>query len=504
MINGKVDIVIKKDNFAYITANNDKLFNLILKSFIRSVKVYNNLYRRYDIVTRKFYSLINKGTIVKVNAGLIDFLVYSSDKRKIQYSLTDERNKASFEDTEVVSEFPDNVRLFDYQKEAVNAILSKPYTCIQIPTGTGKTLIAASVIKTYKEKYRNNGILYVVPTLKLMKEATERFIKYGIKVKNTGLPFDFDCVNIVTYTSLCVKTIDKLDYNTINCIIFDECHRIKGEKSNKIIHNFKNLNFCLGLSATVSKNIETKQKLSDLDEDDMKIVGIFGKPSYYMPIVEAIDNDFIAKLKVHLHRIKVNYDEATENENFWFDVKDKIIYNEDRINEISKHIHDVIAENNYKTVCIYTPEKKMSQDYMTSFYNYLSDKEKDEYKVFMTYGSSKYDVIVDGKIYNVNDEITKVELNDAILDTNIPTVFSATTYFKEGIDIPNLEALFIIMGGKSETQIKQILGRVMRNFQTKEYANIYEFVDKQVVLKVQLNKRLNIYNKDYNATFVKD
>lgn len=499
-----VNIKIRKDNYAYITTNDCKLFNLILKSFTRNIKIYNRFLRKYTIKTTNFYSLVDSGSVIKVNAGLIDFLLESFNKRGVNYSLQNERQIAEFEDSDIIDYFNNGMKLFDYQKDAVKSIVKKPYTCIQVPTGAGKTLISASIIKTYKQKYKNKGILYVVPTLKLMKEATDRFNQYGISVKNTGVPFDCDSVNIITYTSLCVKDIDKADYNSISCIIFDECHRIKGDKSNKVIHKFNNLNMCVGVSATVSKNIETKQKLIDLDEDDIKIMGIFGKPAYYMPIIDAINDDFIAKLKVHFCNLNIKYAEEVRNETFWPDIKENVIYNKDRIDKIGSIMYETIKKNNYKTVCIYTPEKRMSQDYMLSFYNKLTDEEKQNYLVLMTYGSSKYETIINDKVYSVDDDLSKIEYNNAILDPNKTTIFSATTYFKEGIDIPNLEALFIIVGGKSETQIKQILGRIMRTFNKKEYAHAYEFVDNQVVLKSQINKRLNIYNRDYKASFVKD
>ena len=131
---------------------------------------------------------------------------------------------------------------------------------------------------------------------------------------------------------------------------------------------------------------------------------------------------------------------------------------------------------------------------------YMRDKKEERF--ILTYGGNKYDEIVDGHLIHLNgDMITDAENN--IRDPNKLTIFSATTYFFEGINITNIQAVINVYGGRSSTRVKQQVGRAVRLFEGKEIAYIYEIWDKNPIFESQLKTRLNIYKKEYNAEIKK-
>lgn len=492
-----VHIRIEKDNYAYITTGSAKLFNLIVKSYTRETKEYNIYWKRYVNVTKKQYRLVNNRTTIKVKAGTIPFLVSSFSKRDIEYDIEDNRNDFRLDKNDIELQLNAIVKLRDYQEQAVRAAFNNRYCSLQLMTGSGKTEVSASIIKTYL-KDSNKAALYVVPTIRLQKEAKERFEKYGIGVSIKPKTIIKGKVNILTYLGLVRSNIDTSYKNAVGLLIFDEAQHLKAAKNSNIVHNFHNLDMCIGLSATLTENIQTKTQLNKLNNDDFGVFGSTGYPVYYKSIEETINDKFVTPIEVH---VLLNYDDIklSRDEMDWHTVKKEVLMSDDRTKYISEYITGVIKENNYNTMCILIPEVKWSQQFMLEFSKHYNDS-----KLYLTYGSDRYDEIVDGKIIKLDAE-EKVKALENIKNPDVKTVFSATSYMYEGIDITNMQALVNVYGGKSSTRVKQQIGRATRLFKDKDKAFIYEICDiNNPILKNQFNVRLNIYRKEYKAEIIID
>ena len=495
-----ITILVDIDNYMYITSDDVHIFNLLKKSFTRIVKKYNNYYRMYEEKQHLHYTLVDNGTVIKTKAGLLDFLCTSLHERNIKYVVNDKRDFANINNYSVKFKLSDDVILKDYQIDAVNSIIRNCFCCVQLPTGSGKTEVSASVLDAYLKTYLNTAALYVVPTIKLQEEAKERFEKYGIKT-NRQLPIKISCVNILTYATLVRSKIDYKQKDLVGCLIFDEQHHLKADKSSKIIHQYKRLKMCVGLSATITNNIENKNCLHDLDDDDFNVLGCTGKPVYYKIVKDSINEGNITPIKVSVlnnsHLVYLNDDDCVD----WLAIKRKIIMSNDRISLVAKYVKYLFdnSKGNLNTLCLLIPEINMSNMYMQEIYNNLKN---DDIKIYLLYGGNRYATFKDDKLVTLNDT-EKKEAENNIKNPNIKTVFSATSFFKEGIDIKNMQALINVCGGKSTTATKQTLGRVVRLFKGKKKAFIYEINDQfSIVLKKQLEKRLTVYEKEYNAEVV--
>jgi superfamily II DNA or RNA helicase len=71
-------------------------------------------------------------------------------------------------------------------------------------------------------------------------------------------------------------------------------------------------------------------------------------------------------------------------------------------------------------------------------------------------------------------------------------VILASTIFDQGVDIPILDALILAGGGASSGRLLQRVGRVIRTFENKSDAIVYDFLDNCKYLKNHSEKRFKI------------
>lgn len=538
----KLCIVIAKDNYAYLSIIGDdrdskeKLYKSLCKSYTREVSRYNNYFKMYEKIRERHYesfvgcidsdgfSLIRKcdkkklngdkshsvTTILKVKAGTIKFLTNSLSKQGIEYIIQDQRSYFVKPDGfSVVSRLDDKVTLRDYQIDAVNAVYnSDGFCCVQIPTGGGKTECAASIIKTYMaytEDMNKQSIVYVVPTIRLLNEAKSRFKKYDIPCDSETClkenSFRRGYVNLVTYMFFARRDISQEEYNSISVVLWDEMHHLKAPKSSQIVHNMSNLVLNVGLSATISADIEYKKYLKKLVSDDFNKFGSTGYPIYVKRIVETIEEGSVLPIKVHVlennEQIKLDGDDAQD----WHKIRKAVLQSPGRGELVASLIKHIVQNEKLNTICLLIPEIEWSHNFMLQVAESLKGTPYyKEAQIILTYGGNKYDIIENGQLVTVYDEEYKVKLDENIHNPDKLTIFSCTSYAYEGIDITNMQAIVNVYGGRSDTRVKQQAGRVMRLFSDKDVANIYEIYDKNnPILAQQFKIRLGIYTKSYDA-----
>jgi len=119
------------------------------------------------------------------------------------------------------------MKLRDYQERAIAELRSrlmqgKKRPVIQAPTGAGKTVIAAAIVKMAREK--NKTVLFTVPSLSLIDQTVERFRQNGItevgvmqgmhELTDYRMP-----VQVCSVQTLARRTIPRADL-----VLVDECH----------------------------------------------------------------------------------------------------------------------------------------------------------------------------------------------------------------------------------------------------------------------------------------
>jgi len=75
-------------------------------------------------------------------------------------------------------------------------------------------------------------------------------------------------------------------------------------------------------------------------------------------------------------------------------------------------------------------------------------------------------------------------------------VLFAVDIAKEGLDIPRLDRLFLVGGGRNEAEVEQKVGRIQRPFPGKQDAMVFDFVDSGIgIFMNQFWARRKVYRK---------
>ena len=117
--------------------------------------------------------------------------------------------------------------LRDYQWEMIaklrEAILGgSKRVVVQAPTGAGKTVVAAAIVKSALEK--GNRVIFAVPALELIDQTVARFESNGIHAIGVmqGMHFRTDPNQPVQVCS--VQTLNRRTIPVVDLVIIDECH----------------------------------------------------------------------------------------------------------------------------------------------------------------------------------------------------------------------------------------------------------------------------------------
>lgn len=197
-----------------------------------------------------------------------------------------------------------------YQAEALQASLDD-YTngikrqLIQLPTGTGKTILFANLLTHHKF---NKKLMVLLHREELAKQAIDKIHRYnpdysiGLEMgKSRALPSNN--VVVASVQSLGREGTGRL--NSINpeeysAIVIDECHRSTGASYKNVLDHFQinEINpyniLLLGVTATPNRS------------DGLGMALVFDKIVYQMPILTAINEGWLVDLKAF--RIRTNTD----------------------------------------------------------------------------------------------------------------------------------------------------------------------------------------------------
>jgi superfamily II DNA or RNA helicase len=186
------------------------------------------------------------------------------------------------------------------QKAAVAAWMRTRRGCIVMPTGTGKTEVALTIIAQMAV-----GTLVVAPVRDLMYQWHRRILEglgYDAGIIGDSV-FRVRSVSVTTYDSACIH-MDRLG-NRFGLVVFDECHHLPGPMRQDAAR------MCaapmrLGLTAPLERS---DGRHTDLD-------WLIGPVAYEMPISAAKGRSLadyeVVRIPVHLSaEERVRYDQLT-------------------------------------------------------------------------------------------------------------------------------------------------------------------------------------------------
>lgn len=427
-------------------------------------------------------------------------------------------------------------KLRDYQEKAIEKSLAyfKDHTrgkLIMAP-GTGKTFtslkIAEALMKDQDKQVFN--VLYLVPSIQLLsqtlfswnsdvsddielqsfsvvsdsKASKQKHGTDDLSAKDVGFPATTDFTRLVeeykalkdsnkqmrvvfsTYQSIdVVGNAQKEGFPEFDLIIADEAHRTTGAKAlnddpsvfTKVHYN-KNVQGKLRLYQTATPKIygtEAKKKA----EDDSVILAsmddqtLYGDEIFRMGFGEAVNRGYLTDYKVSVIAVSESY----VNKNMQNIMADD--GNELKTDDIGKIIgvwNAMVKRNGANGAITGAPLKRAigftdsiihSKLLATTFNHvvndYLDDASEGSYYVDVRH--------VDGSL-NALQKKEALDWLEADIPENEARMLSNVRFLTEGIDVPNLDAVVFFSPKKSQVDIVQAVGRIMRKFEGKEYGYI--------------------------------
>lgn len=361
--------------------------------------------------------------------------------------------------------------LYDYQEPAVVAMIKASCGILQAPCGSGKTQMGIAIATELNLK-----TLWLTHTQDLLNQSYERAAQY-IDKKLLGT-ITAGKVNIGTgITFATVQTLSKLDLNqfkySFDVIIVDECHRACGTPTSmtmfsKVINSLA-AKHKYGLSATVHRG-------DGLIKSTFALLG---------PVIYEVPESAVADktMKVSVEKIKTGVKIAE----CCLDTDGTLIYQ-----ELIKYL----AESYIRTKVI-TDDIEVS--YRTGHSCLVLSDRLEHLKEIMRQASEFIPVsvmrFINGSMTSKKARAERVQALEDMRTGKAKVLFASYSLAKEGLDIPQLDRLFLALPKKDYAVVTQSIGRIGRTAEGKKDAICFDYVDDIGFCENAWKKRKTSYKK---------
>lgn len=416
--------------------------------------------------------------------GLLCRVTAVLDKSGVPYDVVWEKTKNDHPQIPELKMRPagrEQYGLHSFQVDALIEALTNPRSVIQIATGGGKTVVAGHIISRVRKP-----TLFMVHTKDLLYQAKDLFITmFG--EENVGQIGDniVDPQNITVATiqtvanSLNIKYLhseyedvrwnDKIDtraYHRVrrvvartNLTFMDECHRVAAPTTSEVMHAIPSY-WKFGLSASPWRD----------DGADLEIEGAFGPKCYMISASELYRLGHLVKPHITFHVVPpLPFPKGS-----YYEIYDKYIVENDHRNRAAVNWVKSNVERGISTMILirYIKHghviKKMLDEALGMDVPFLSGRDKSDIRK------------------DVLDNMRRGRLRCLV----------ASTIADEGLDIPSLEAVVLLGGGKSSVKALQRIGRTLRTHNGKKQAYVLDFEDNAKYLVHHSARRRKMYQTE--------
>jgi len=375
---------------------------------------------------------------------------------------------ADFAEAEEV-DFNAVVPLYDYQEEAVQAMIEAKYGILQSPAGSGKTQMGIALATRLKRK-----TLWLCHTLDLVRQSKERAELYMSKdLMGMITEGKVNIGNGITFAT--VQTMSKLDLaryrNEWDCIITDEVHRVSGTPTavtqyQRVLNNLS-ARHKYGLSATVHRS----------DGMIAATYALVGEIAYKVPDEAVADK--IMRVGICPVGTGVVQSRAMLNTDGTLNYAKMISYLT-TCDERQQIIVGTLLENEGRSCLILSDRLEHLEDLINRLPTLVQMDA----------------VMISGKMTSKKGKADREKAIEDMRTGKKKYLFATYSLAKEGLDIPRLERLFLTTPQKDYAVITQAIGRVARTFEGKDDPVAYDFVDNTMYLVKAYKKRCSTYKKN--------
>jgi len=351
------------------------------------------------------------------------------------------------------------IKLKEEQVPAVETMVNSKGGVLSFPCGCGKTIMALEAISRLKKR-----TIILVHTNVLMKQWKDRIKQFlGLKENQIGIIGDGEIdykdktitIGMVQSLLFSASVPDEV-FKYFGIVVADEVHRHGGSEWSKVVHKF-NASIKFGLTATPHRS-------DGLEKIIFWAIGDI----IYQGDNHALTPKFIP--------INTNTFFDTSNMTFWGTNKIslvKIISKLTKDKERNKLIIDELIKysNEDRKILLLSDRVKHLKDLITWFNNLKNKK----VKTSLFIGEMK------------EDQRKKAMKADVL--------FATQHIAKEGLDIPELDTLFVVTPFANENRAKQSVGRILRKRPDKKQPIVIDFVDRNIdILRFMWVKRKKAYD----------
>lgn len=357
-------------------------------------------------------------------------------------------------------ELPDY--LYDHQKRIIHTALKYKRCIIQSPTGSGKTVALAHIIKHFPHQ----EIVVVVPETNLMEQnalTIENIINEPVG-RVSGKKKNWQRVTVGVVNSLANIAHSKPALlNNVQVLIVDECHRVgNGKFYNALSTALINTDFRIGLSATPNR---------DRSGDQLFMEGILGPLCLVIPEQELIGKGII--MQPHFFSITNNvpegaYTKYDNSRNEYRTPNGKPIRYE-------VYMHGVVHNTQRNRAICTIANQYVNSDYYASFPAMILVETIEHGGILQRMYQDMYNI----DLPYISGESSSAERKHLLdqLRSNSLRLMIASRVFNEGQDVPALGLGIIASGGSAENRIVQQVGRFIRSLPDKLTPIIVDFKD---------------------------
>lgn len=368
-------------------------------------------------------------------------------------------------------DYRSSIKLYDYQREAVEAVLRAKNGILVAPCGSGKTQMGLEAVARIGGK-----TLWLTHTTDLLTQSMNRAKQcFGLPASEYGT-ITAGKVNVGnTLTFATVQTASNIDLSQYrdewDCIVVDECHKAVGSPTRMMMFyrvlSALSARFKLGLTATPYR----------ADGLERCMFALLGDIIHKVPQSAVAGNTVPVKVKFVNTGYTPDIDDITDG---------------DGTLNYAKLIGD-ITENKARNAVIVGEIQRAAQNggvlVLSDRLQHLDALEKRLCAVF-PYRTARLG-IASTKAEKERRARILTDLNNGALNV----VFATYKLAKEGLDVPNLCTVVLACPVKDKTTVIQSAGRVARKAEGKDFGMVIDFSDDFGLLYGYEKKRKGYYKK---------
>ena len=389
--------------------------------------------------------------------------------RELMPLLRGTRVETDFRQDNVINYGGVPVPLYDYQSEAVRAMICAKYGILKSKPGSGKTQMGIALIKAFRRR-----ALWLCHTQDLLKQSMDRAKQYldpetiGTITEgkvNVGIGVTFATVQ----TMANIELTQYRDYWDV--IIVDECHRVSSSATTftryEKVLNHLSARHKYGLSATPERS----------DGLIKATFALLGNVAYEVPDEAVADRTMGVKIR------------PVETD---FEIDDNCLNDDGTINYV-KLIEALTTDHgrNYEIASRIMENRGHSCLILSDRLKQLTD-----IMAMLPMDMIEDSVYIDGKMQSKSAKAAREQALEDMRTGKAKYLFASYSLAKEGLDVPRLDRLFLASPCKYSAIITQAVGRIQRTFEGKETPVVYDFVDVNVgFCNGAYKKRCSSYRK---------